>query len=150
MPPMPGMDPGSAPGGLPPPGGSPALPKSLAGAPPTGPGASPALSPGDGAGRKAAAISGIKAVLEHLLKMSTAFDPGSKEQQALIRAVSSLNPIFGRAEAVNMVPAALQSMMSGAAKPQTAPPPPAGMPPGGKPPMPSMGPTGLGAEGGEL
>ena len=148
---LPGMDPSSPPGGAGPPPGPPPMPKSPAGSPPTGPGSSPALSPGDGAGRKAAAIHTVKALLNPLLVASMAFEAGSKEQQALIRAVSALNPIFGKAEQTNMVPAAMQQMvMQGAKGPGGSQPPPPGpmMPPGGKPPGPSMGPGGpeLGGE----
>jgi hypothetical protein len=145
---MPSLDPAAMPGG-PPPGGPPGMPPKppLPGGPsPTGPGASPALSPGDGAGRKAAALQQVKGALPALLLASMAFEPGSKEQQALIRAVSALNPIFGKAEPANMVPAALQGMAQAAAKgPMSAAPPP-GIPPSPTPPR------GMGAppEGGEL
>jgi hypothetical protein len=93
----------------------------------------------------------VKAVLPALLIASMAFEAGSKEQQALIRAVSALNPIFGKAEGERMVPAAMQQMlMQGGKGPGGSQPPPPGpmMPPGGKPPGPSLGPGGpdLGGE----
>ena len=93
----------------------------------------------------------VKALLPALLTASMAFEGGSKEQQALIRAVSALNPIFGKAEGERMVPAALQQMMQESVKGPTGgqPPPPGPMPPpGAKPPGPSMGPGGpdLGGE----
>src|ERR1700727_560277 len=91
--------PSAAPAG---PGPAPALPKSPVGGP-GGPGASPMMSPGGGAGNKAAATQQVKAVIPALLIASMAFDAGSKEQQALLRAISSLNPIFGKAEGANMV-----------------------------------------------
>lgn len=84
----------------------------------------------------------VRAVLPALLVASMAFEAGSKEQQALIRAVSALNPLFGKAEAGNMVPAALKSMVqasAGPGGPAGSQPPPPGGPPIGKPP-PSMGP----------
>src|ERR1700733_7732855 len=87
----------------------PGLPKSPVGGP-GGPGGSPMMSPGGGAGNKAAAVQQIKAVLPALLLASMAFEGGSKEQQAVLRAVQSLNPIFGKAEGQNMVPAGLATM----------------------------------------
>jgi hypothetical protein len=65
---------------------------------PGGPGGSPMLSPGGGAGNKAAATQQVKAVIPALLMASMAFESGSKEQQSLLRAIQSLNPIFGKAE----------------------------------------------------
>ena len=120
------------------------MPKSPMGGP-GGPGGSPMLSPGGGAGNKAAAIQSIKAVMPTLLRGSMAFEAGSKEQQAVLRAVSSLNPIFGKAEGENMVPAGLATMAMNAKQgPLSAAPPPgltsnnspppgmdAGAPPGG-------------------
>lgn len=101
-----------------------ALPKSPVGGP-QGPGGSPMLSPGGGAGNAAAAVQSIKAVLPAILKASMAFPAGSKEQQAILRAVASLNPIFGKAEGENMVPAGLQAMaMQAKSGPMSAAPPP--------------------------
>jgi len=105
------------------------------------------LSPGGGAGNKAAATQQVKAVIPALLVASMAFEAGSKEQQALLRAISSLNPIFGKAEGSNMVPAGLATMAQAAKQgPLSAAPPPgltsnntpppgmdAGAPPGGPP-----------------
>jgi hypothetical protein len=83
------------------------------------------LSPGGGAGNKAAAIQSVKAVMPMLLHASMAFEGGSKEQQALLRALSSLNPLFGRAEGANMVPAGLATMAQASQKgPLSAAPPP--------------------------
>ena len=110
--PAPGEPPGSA------------VPKSPIGGP-AGPGGSPMLSPGGGAGNKAAAVQTVKALMPGLLKASMAFESGSKEQQALLRAMSSLNPIFGKAEGDNMVPAGLAAMaMSSKQGPLSAAPPP--------------------------
>ena len=120
--------------------GAAAMPKSPMGGP-QGPGGSPMMSPGGGAGNKAAAVQSVKAVMTILLKASMAFEAGSKEQQALLRAMSSLNPIFGKAEGSNMVPAGLAQMamlakqgpMSSAPPPglisNNAPPPGMGAPP---------------------
>lgn len=100
------------------------MPKSPMGGP-GGPGGSPMLSPGGGAGNKAAATQQVKAVIPALLVASMAFEAGSKEQQALLRAISSLNPIFGKAEGSNMVPAGLATMAQAAKQgPLSAAPPP--------------------------
>jgi hypothetical protein len=121
--------PGPGPASGPPPG----LPKSPVGGP-GGPGASPMLSPGGGAGNKAAATQQVKAVIPALLVASMAFEAGSKEQQSLLRAISSLNPIFGKAEGANMVPAGLATMAQAAHKgPPSASPPP-GITPSPTPP----------------
>jgi hypothetical protein len=83
------------------------------------------LSPGGGAGHKAAATQQVKAVIPALLMASMAFESGSKEQQALLRAIQSLNPIFGKAEGANMVPAALATMAQASKQgPLSAAPPP--------------------------
>jgi len=129
---------------MPPPSGGapPMLPKSPVGGP-GGPGGSPMLSPGGGSGNKAAAVQIVKALLPGLLQASMAFEGGSKEQQALIRAVSALNPIFGKAEGSNMVPAGLATLAQNAHKgPLSAAPPPGIMPTNQPPPdmpMPPMG-----------
>ena len=98
------------------------------------------LSPGGGAGNKAAAVQSIKSLMPGLLHASMAFEAGSKEQQAVLRAVSALNPIFGKAEGSNMVPAGLAAMaMQSKQGPLSAAPPPGlannptAPPPGGVP-----------------
>lgn len=130
-------DAGAAPGGAPPggPGGGapPIVPKSPTGGP-GGPGGSPMLSPGGGAGNKAAATQQVKAVIPALLIASMAFESGSKEQQALLRAISSLNPIFGKAEGQNMVPAGLATMAQAAKQGPLSAAPPPGLSPDTKPP----------------
>jgi len=109
------------------------IPKSPIGGP-GGPGGSPMLSPGGGAGNKAAAIQQVKAVLPAIIMAMMAFEAGSKEQQALMRAASALNPLFGKAEGQNMVPAGLATMaQAGKAGPLSAAPPP-GIAPDAKPP----------------
>lgn len=104
--------------------GAGAVPKSPVGGP-SGPGGSPMLSPGGGEGNKAAAVQTIKAVMPAILKASMAFESGSKEQQSILRAISALNPIFGKAEGTNMVPAGLATMAMAAKQgPLSAAPPP--------------------------
>lgn len=94
------------------------------------------LSPGAGAGNRAAATQQIKAVMPALLMAAMAFESGSKEQQAILRAISSLNPIFGKAEGANMVPAGLATMAQAAKSggPMSAAPPP-GISPASPPPL---------------
>ena len=83
------------------------------------------MSPGGGAGNKAAAVQQIKVVLPVLLKAAMAFESGGKEQQAVLRAISSLNPVFGKAEGTNMVPAGLATMAQANKQgPLSAAPPP--------------------------
>jgi hypothetical protein len=104
--------------------GAAAMPKSPVGGP-GGPGGSPMMSPGGGAGNKAAAVQTVKAIMPAILKAAMAFEGGSKEQQALLRAMSSLNPIFGKAEGANMVPAGLaQLAMANKSGPMSSAPPP--------------------------
>jgi len=105
MPPLPGA--GPTPGGPTPP--KPALPGNMAGGP-TGPGGSPAMSPGDGAGNQAGAAAMVQAVIPALIKAMLAYPPGSKEFQALNRAISSLNPLFAKQQTESMVPAAIQQL----------------------------------------
>jgi len=136
---------GALPGGAPDDAG-PIVPKSPIGGP-GGPGGSPMMSPGAGAGNRAAATQQIKAVMPALLMSAMAFESGSKEQQAILRAISSLNPIFGKAEGQNMVPAGLASMAAAArgGGPLSAAPPPGIAPDTSKPPagmLPPIGPTG--------
>jgi hypothetical protein len=106
------------------PPGAPAVPHSPVGGP-GGPGGSPMLSPGGGAGNKAAAVQQVKAVMPAIMMAMMAFEAGSKEQQALNRALSALGPIFGKAEGTNLVPAALSTMAQAQKQgPLSAAPPP--------------------------
>jgi hypothetical protein len=88
------------------------------------------LSPGAGAGNRAAATQQIKSVMPALLTAAMAFDAGSKEQQAILRAISSLNPIFGKAEGANMVPAGIATLANAAKAGQMTASPPPGVVPG--------------------
>jgi hypothetical protein len=99
-----------------------------------------------------AAVNKIKnGVLPVLHVSMMGFEPGSKEYQAIMRALSALSPLFGRAGGENMLPSTINAMAQDAAagKPMTSGPPPGGMPPG-KPPPPSMGPAGPELGGGEV
>lgn len=114
----------------PPPG---AMPRSPTGGP-EGPGASPMLSPGSGAGNQAAALAKIKGLVPMLINSMLAFSVGSKEFQQVQRAVESLSSLVGKAQVTNMVPAGLSSMAMQARKGpmQSAPPP--GIAPSNSPP----------------
>ena len=144
---MPEGLPSPMPGGAGPPGGPPppSLPKSPIGGP-GGPGASPMMSPGGGAGARANSMNQIRAANDTLLLAVASFDQGSKEQQAILRAITALNTISSRATGANMVPAALAAMAQASSRgPLTTAPPPGmagGMGPsgpGGPPPMPGGG-----------
>jgi hypothetical protein len=100
------------------------------------------LSPGGGAGNKAAAVQIIKALLPALLHASMAFEGGSKEQNAALESVRALR-IFGKAEGANMVPAGLATLAQNARKgPLSAAPPPGLMPTDKPPPDMPMPPVG--------
>lgn len=141
--PPPAAGPPGAPGaGAGPP---PMMPKSPTGGP-GGPGASPMLSPGSGAGNRAGAVQLVKTAMPALIKASMAFEMGSKEQQALFRAISSLNPIFGKGEGTNMVPAGLASLAEASKQGPLSAAPPPGIKPTNTPP-PGMEPPGGEGEG---
>ena len=141
------MDAPSSPLAPPPEGppGAPAVPKSPVGGP-GGPGGSPMLSPGGGVGNKSAAVQQIKVVMPALMLAMMAFEAGSKEQQAINRALSALGPIFGKAEATNMVPAGLASLAQAQKQGPLSAAPPPGLVSNNSPP-PGMGgaPEGVGA-----
>ena len=102
----------------------PSVPKSPIGGP-GGPGPSPMMSPGGGAGNKAAATQMVKTAIPQLLLASMAFETGSKEQQTLLRAIQALNPLFGKAAGTNMVPAGLDAIARANKQgPLSAAPPP--------------------------
>lgn len=92
------------------------------------------LSPGGGAGNKAAAVQKIKTAADVIVLAMNAFEVGSKEQQALMRAAQALSGIVGKSTGTNMVPADITAMAQAAQKgpPSGAPPP--GVMPGGPPP----------------
>ncbi len=100
------------------------------------------VSPGGGAGNKASAMANIKAVMRGLQVSMQAFEPGSKEFQGLMRALSSLNPLFGKPSESDLGPAAIRQM---AATQHPGGPLAGGPPPGvmsAPPPMPPPGPVG--------
>src|SRR6516164_11808577 len=130
-------------GPMPKPGAGPGplgMPKSPIGGPSGGPGGGPMVSPGGGAGNLASAISQIKTVHTALTKHLNAFPAGSKEQQAVFRALQALNTVIKDAPPENSK-AAVQSMLHGGA---SAGGPLAGTPPGGVA-SPPLSPTNPGA-----
>ena len=129
------------------------LPKSPIGGPSGGPGGGPMVSPGSGAGNLANAVSKIKVVHTSLTEQLSAFPAGSKEQQAVFRALQALNTVIKDAPPENSK-AAVANML----KPASAGGPLAGSPPGGvaSPPQSPTNPgagipslASLGAGGGE-
>lgn len=87
------------------------------------------MSPGGGAGNQAAAVQKVKTAIDALVIALAAFPAGSKEMQAIMRSVSALQPLFGKATGQNMVPAGIAAMGRDAAagKPPMMPPPPGAM-----------------------
>ena len=134
-------------------GGPPRLPGSPIGGP-GGPGPTPMVSPGAGGGVKAAATEQIKSCMRNIQVAGLNFDPGSKEFNAVMGALRTLNGIFGKPSDADLDPAARARM----AQPPPSPlagmapagmagaPPGAGAPPPGGPP-PGMGPSEVGGGG---
>ena len=88
---------------------------------------------------RASAMNEVRTANDVLLHALNSFDQGSKEMQAILRAITALNTIGGKATGANMVPAGIAAMAqaSNRGPPTTAPPP--GVAGGGAPPgMPGM------------
>jgi len=94
---------------------------------------------GPGAGAQAAAVSLVKAIMPTLLRAAMAFPSGTKEQQAVLRAASALNPVFGRATGDETVPAAVRQIAMNAQRGGPAPGPPTPMEPASPPMEPPTG-----------
>jgi hypothetical protein len=97
------------------------------------------VAPGGGAGNQAAAGALVSKAFDVLKAVFAGFPNGSKEQQAVMRAMSALNPLFGTEKAAETSGAAGRQMvamgapgnpLAGTPSPgiQSAPPP---MPPAG-------------------
>jgi hypothetical protein len=129
MPPM-GGAPGGAPGGVP---GALNLPKSPVGGAP-GPGASPMLSPGDGAGMEAHVEDGIRAAIPNLLAMAGKLKAGTTKFNAVISAIKTLNGVFGKPSELGAANVPKPPMPIGNAPPMGVGGAPPGIPPGGMPP----------------
>ena len=107
------------------------------------------MSPGAGGGAKAAAVAQIKAAMRNIQIAALSFDPGSREFNGAMGALTKLNPIFGKAGDTDLDPAARARMA------QPPPSPLAGMAPagmaaggGGPPSAPPPTPSGAGDMGG--
>ena len=90
-------------------GGPPQMPGSPVGGP-GGPGATKMLSPGSGAGMKAAAVEQIKECMRNIQRAGLSFDPGSKEFNAVMGSLRTLNGIFGKPSDADLRPAARARM----------------------------------------
>lgn len=101
---------------------------------PGGPGPSPVLSPGGGAGNQAAAAGILKSVIPFLHNALTALPVNSPQYKAVDKALASLTPVFGAPQEGNVVPASILAMaqaaksgsmpLANAAPPLAASPPP--------------------------
>lgn len=98
------------------------------------------VAPGAGAGNQSAARAAIKSAMPAMHQALSAFPVGSKEYKAVMRAISSLLPVFGSSEGQSQVPAAI-AQQAAAAKSggRLASAPPVGLaespPPGAAPEM---------------
>jgi hypothetical protein len=122
------------------------LPQSPIGGP-SGPGASPMVSPGTGAGMQAQAKQKVSKVIDQLLEIGASFAKDSGEWNAVSRAISALNGVFTAAKKepepkpLPVPPTTPGAGLGGLGGPPSgipAPggaPPPGGMPPGGPPPI---------------
>lgn len=132
------------------PGGAGAgLPKSPIGGP-SGPGGSPMVSPGSGAGMQARAKQIISEIMKQLLELGAAFEAGSTEFNGVARAIGALNSVAKGATppAAPKQPLPVPGTPPGAGPgaPPGGPAPPPGLPsPGGEP----MG-AGLASMGAEI
>lgn len=98
---------------------APSLPGNIAGSP-AGPGASPVLAPGAGAGNQAAAGAILKGIIPALHKGLMAFPVNSPQYKAVDKALAALTPVFGQATDQNLVPAGILQQAN-AAKAGTTP-----------------------------
>lgn len=119
-------------------GAPPALPGSPVGGP-GGPGSSPMVSPGQSSGVKASAAARIKAAMRIIQIAGLSFDPGSKEFNAVMGSLRTLNGVFGKPSDADLDPAARAQMAQPPQNP-LAGMAPAGAQPGGGIPPPQGGP----------
>lgn len=66
------------------------MPKSPIGGP-SGPGASPMVSPGTGAGMQARSLASIKQIMDSLMSLAKDFQPGTPQFNGIVGAIKSLN-----------------------------------------------------------
>jgi hypothetical protein len=139
--------PGAAPPGAPPGGaGPPGMMKSPIGGP-SGPGASPMVSPGTGAGMQAQGKQRVSKVIDQLLEIGAGFPKDGGEWNAISRAISALNGVFTAAKKepepkpLPVPPTTPGAGLGGLGGPPSGMPPPGGgaspggMPAGGPPPI---------------
>lgn len=123
--------------GGPPPGGPPALPSDAA-----PPGASGMMTPQTPDGKIAGGKVTVMLAVKVLTQTLGAFEPGSPEFKAVMKAVTSLEKMFGQeaGKTEELMPADIKNLMQSLSGPgqMPAPPVPGGMmpPPGGMPPPP--------------
>jgi len=86
-----------------------ALPNSPAG-PPNGMGSSPMTAPGAGAGNTAAAVSALKGAFPLILKLLSAFPPGSDDFNHIQDAIKALSKVVGKEQDDSAVPSAIRQM----------------------------------------
>jgi hypothetical protein len=112
----------------PPPGGGVQLKSPVGG--PSGPGGSPMVSPGTGAGNQAMAKKKIGEMMKTLLELGAVFEAGSAEFNGVARAIAALNSV---AKGVTTPPAP-KAPIAVPGTPPGGPPAPPGMPsPSGSP-----------------
>lgn len=73
-------------------------------------GGSPMAAPGAGAGNEAAAIQALKGNFTLLIKLLSAFTPGSENFKDVNDAIRSLSKVVGKHEDNSAVPSAIQQM----------------------------------------
>jgi hypothetical protein len=134
------------PGAAPPGGAPPGLMKSPIGGP-SGPGASPMVSPGTGAGMQAQGKQRVSKVIDQLLEIGAGFPKDGGEWNAISRAISALNGVFTAAKKewepkpLPVPPTMPGGGLGGLGGPPSGIPAPGGgpslggMPPGGPPPI---------------
>lgn len=113
------------------------MPGSPGGTPP-GPGASPMVAPGAGAGNTAAAKGIVGQAVKLLVSGMAAFPFNTPEFKAINEALDKLTKHFGKQEDESLVPATIQQLAgaakSGAPALQSVAPPLAAAPQSGPPP----------------
>jgi hypothetical protein len=139
MPPIGGAGGGGVPGAL-------NLPKSPVGGAP-GPGASPMLSPGDGAGMEAHIEDQIRGVMPGLLAAAGKIKPGTTKFNALISAIKTLNGVFGKPSEIGSSNVPKPAPPIGNAPPMGMGGAPPGIPQGGMGGPPGAAPPPMGAMG---
>jgi hypothetical protein len=106
------------------------------------------VSPGNNAGKRAAAVDVVRQAVTKFLEIADDFGVGSKEFNAVMGAINKLNPVIGHStESPTM--AAGRRQLASPSKPPLAGMAPPGMSGGPRPPMipPAAAMPGAGGEG---